>query len=100
MQEAFLDLVESTHAYAGYSPDLVPGGLQTPEYAAVLRLVADFHGIPDDIEAGAAARTARVWYIGREGRTFHILLGEQVLYTRLGGPEVMRGRLRRLLEAT
>lgn len=101
VQQTFLDLVRTTRAYVGYSPDLVSGLLQTPGYAAaVLRLVVDFYGTPDDIEAGVAARTARAQYIGQDGRTFHILLGEQALYTNLGGPEVMRGQLRRLLEAT
>ncbi|MFJ7777631.1 Scr1 family TA system antitoxin-like transcriptional regulator [Streptomyces yangpuensis] len=47
-----------------------------------------------------AARTARAQYIGQEGRSFHILLGEQALHTEFGGPEVMRGQLHRLLEAT
>ncbi|MCX5193293.1 DUF5753 domain-containing protein [Streptomyces sp. NBC_00249] len=101
VQQGFLDLVRTTRAYVGYSPELVSGVLQTPAYAAaVLRLVVDFYGIPDDIEAGVAARTARARYIGQEGRTFHILLGEQALHTRLGGPEVMRDQLRRLLDAT
>ncbi|MFD5624513.1 DUF5753 domain-containing protein [Streptomyces yangpuensis] len=101
VQQSFLELVRTTREYVGYSPELVSGLLQTPEYAAaVLRLVVDFYGIPDDIEAGVAARTARAQYIGQEGRSFHILLGEQALYTEFGGPEVMRGQLRRLLEAT
>ncbi|MFD8984521.1 DUF5753 domain-containing protein [Streptomyces sp. NPDC059564] len=101
VQQSFLDLVRTTREYVGYSPELVSGLLQTPEYAAaVLRLVVDFYGIPDDIEAGVAARTARARYIGQEGRSFHILLGEQALYTHLGGPEVMRDQLRRLLDAT
>ncbi|MFD7026643.1 DUF5753 domain-containing protein [Streptomyces sp. NPDC059917] len=101
VQQTFLDLVRATRDYEGYSPDLVSGLLQTPGYAAaVLRLVVDFYGTPDDVEAGVAARTARARYIGRDGRTFHILLGEQALYTHLGGPEVMRGQLRRLLDAT
>ncbi|WP_327223332.1 DUF5753 domain-containing protein [Streptomyces platensis] len=42
---------------------------------------------------------ARAQYVGPEDRTFHILLGEQALNTHLGGPEVMRGQLRRLLDA-
>lgn len=101
VQQSFLELVRTTREYVGYSPEPVSGLLQTPEYAAaVLRLVVDFYGIPDDIEAGVAARTARAQYIGQEGRSFHILLGEQALYTELGGPEVMRGQLHRLLEAT
>ncbi|MEU8495302.1 DUF5753 domain-containing protein [Streptomyces lavendulae] len=101
MQQTFLDLVRTTREYVGYSPELVSGILQTPQYAAaVLRLVVDLHGTPDDIEAGVAARTARAQYIGRDGRTFHVLLGEQALHTNLGGPEVMQGQLRRLLDAT
>ncbi|WP_431041172.1 Scr1 family TA system antitoxin-like transcriptional regulator [Streptomyces sp. P1-3] len=42
---------------------------------------------------------ARAQYVGQEDRTFHILLGEQALNTHFGGPEVMRGQLRRLLDA-
>ncbi|MFI5979357.1 DUF5753 domain-containing protein [Streptomyces sp. NPDC051555] len=100
VQQTFLDLVRATREYLGYSPDMVSGLLQTSAYAAaVLRLVVDFYGTPDDIEAGVAARTARAQYIGQDGRTFHVLLGEQALHTNLG-PEVMRGQLRRLLDAT
>ncbi|MFJ9693914.1 DUF5753 domain-containing protein [Kitasatospora sp. NPDC101183] len=100
VQESFLELVRETRHYIGYKPDIVWGNLQTPEYAeAMLRLVVDFHGTPDDIEAGVAARTARAQFIGKEGRTYHVLLGEQALLTNIGGAEVMRGQLRRLAEA-
>ncbi|WP_037972578.1 DUF5753 domain-containing protein [Streptomyces sp. NRRL WC-3742] len=100
VQESFLDLVRETRHYAGYSPDVIWGNLQTAQYAeAMLRLVVDFHGTPDDIRAGVAARTARAQYIGQEGRTYHVLLGEQALLTNIGGSEVMRGQLRRLAEA-
>lgn len=100
VQESFLDLVRETRHYVGYSPTVIWGNLQTPQYAeAMLRLVIDFHGTPDDIQAGVAARTARAQYIGQEGRTYHVLLGEQALLTNIGGSEVMRGQLRRLAEA-
>jgi hypothetical protein len=100
VQDRFLDLVKNTRDYVGYHPDVVWGNLQTPQYAAaMLRLVVDFHEIPDDIEAGVAARTARAQYIGQDGRTYHVLLGEQALLTNIGGADVMRGQLRRLLEA-
>ncbi|WP_404961434.1 Scr1 family TA system antitoxin-like transcriptional regulator [Streptomyces sp. 147326] len=36
----------------------------------------------------------------QEGRTCHILLGEQALCINLGGTEVMRDQLRRSLDAT
>ncbi|OKI43194.1 hypothetical protein A6A29_07450 [Streptomyces sp. TSRI0281] len=101
MQQSFLDLVRNTRDTVGYCPDVVWGNLQTPEYAAaMLRLVVDFHDIPADIEAGVAARTARAQYIGQEGRTYHVLLGEQALLTNIGGADIMRGQLRRLHAAT
>lgn len=99
VQQSFLDLAKNTRDYVGYHPDVVWGNLQTPQYAAaMLRLVVGFHEIPDDVEAGVAARTARAQYIGQDGRTYHVLLGEQALLTNIGGADVMRGQLRRLLE--
>ncbi|WP_395297191.1 DUF5753 domain-containing protein [Kitasatospora hibisci] len=97
VQAAFRRLVESTTHYLGYSPNIVWGNLQTLPYAKeVLRLVVDLHGIPRDVEAGAAERVARAQYIGSGGRTYHVLLGEQTLLTGIGGPEVMRPQLERL----
>jgi hypothetical protein len=101
VQDKILELVRRTGESRHYVPDLVCGHLQTPDYVrAVLRRVVAFHGVPNDIEAGVAARTARAGLIGRDGRTCHVLLGEQSLRRRLGGVEVMRGQLRHLLEAT
>ncbi|MFI9332114.1 DUF5753 domain-containing protein [Kitasatospora sp. NPDC052868] len=100
VQAAFRKLVEQTRHYHGFSPDLVWGNLQTRAYAEeVLRLVVDLHGIPRDIEAGAAERVARAQYIGQDGRTYHVLLGEQALLTGIGGPEVLRPQLEHLLDA-
>ncbi|MFE5597526.1 DUF5753 domain-containing protein [Streptomyces sp. NPDC056549] len=101
VQASFLELTKNTTEYAGYHPDVVWGNLQTREYAtAMLRLVIDFHEIPDDIESGVAARIERAQCIGREGRTYRVLLGEQALLTNVGGSEVMRGQLQRLSDAT
>ncbi|WP_404868489.1 DUF5753 domain-containing protein [Kitasatospora griseola] len=99
-QAAFRTLVAQTHHYRGYSPDLIWGNLQTRDYATeVLRLVVDLHEIPRDIEAGAAERVARAQYLGRDGRTYHVLLGEQALLTGIGGAAVMRPQLEHLLDA-
>ncbi|MFC8824718.1 DUF5753 domain-containing protein [Streptomyces sp. NPDC057137] len=101
VQQSFLDLVKNTREYVGYHPNVIWGDLQTPQYAeAMLRLVVGFHEIPDDIEAGVAARTARAQYIGQNGRSYHVLLGEQALLTNIGGADVMRGQLQHLLKAT
>ncbi|WP_441247864.1 Scr1 family TA system antitoxin-like transcriptional regulator [Kitasatospora sp. McL0602] len=50
--------------------------------------------LPDDSQAGAAERTSRARYFGQDGRTYHVLLGEQALLTGIsGGPELMRAQL-------
>ncbi|MGW0731354.1 DUF5753 domain-containing protein [Streptomyces sp. NPDC002851] len=99
-QEAFLELVERTQHTLHYCPQVIWGNLQTPDYVrAMLRLVVDFLEVPDDIEAGVRARTARAELIGKGDRTYHVLLGQDALRTNIGGPEVMRGQLTRLLEA-
>lgn len=100
VQDEFLELVRKTQNSRHYCANVVWGNLQTPAYArAVFQLVVDFHEIPDDVEAGVARRTARAQFIGQGGRTYHTLLSEQALRTNLGGTNVMRGQLARLLEA-
>ncbi|WP_411121589.1 DUF5753 domain-containing protein [Streptomyces sp. x-19] len=99
-QQAFLDLVRSTKDTKNYCANVIWGNLQTPDYVrAMLRLVADFHGTPGDIEAGVQGRTARAELIGAEGRTYHVILAQAALRTNIGGREVMRGQLVRLLES-
>ena len=99
-QEAFLDLVRQTKDSQHYCQNIIWGNLQTPEYVrAILRLVVDFHGFPDDIEAGVTARTARAELIGTDDRTYHVLLGQSALRSNIGGTAVMRGQLDRLLDS-
>jgi hypothetical protein len=96
----FLELVRGTQDSRHYCADIIWGNLQTESYArAVFRRVVDFHGIPDDVEAGVARRAARAQFIGQGGRTYHVLLGEQALRTNLAGAEIMRGQLAHLLDA-
>ncbi|MGW6456392.1 DUF5753 domain-containing protein [Streptomyces sp. NPDC055078] len=100
IQDKFLELVRRTKNSRHYCPTLIWGNLQTAEYArAVFQRVVDFHGTPDDVEAGVARRTARAQLIGQDGRTYHTLLGEQALRTNLGGTDLMRGQLTHLLRA-
>ncbi|MFI0219872.1 DUF5753 domain-containing protein [Streptomyces lydicus] len=99
-QLAFLDLVRKTKDTKHYAANVIWGNIQTPDYArAMLRLVVDFLDTPKDIEAGVAARTARADLIGTEGRSYHVIIGHDALRANIGGPEVMRGQLARLLES-
>jgi transcriptional regulator with XRE-family HTH domain len=96
-QEASITLESETTLMRWYEPVLVPGILHTAEYAAaVLERVIDFYGIPDDLEAGVAARMQRQQILYRGDHRFHFIIAEQALHTMVGSPEVMIGQLDRL----
>ncbi|MBO1336290.1 helix-turn-helix transcriptional regulator [Streptomyces sp. VRA16 Mangrove soil] len=82
-----------------YQTQVVPGLLQTPEY---MRAVFDASYPPLTHE------TAEDWITARIGRQLiwerehppasHFIIEEAVLHKPVGGPEVMRGQYRRILE--
>jgi transcriptional regulator with XRE-family HTH domain len=81
-----------------YEPAVIPGLLQTREYAeAVLSTFIDFVHVPDDAGEGAAARMERQKVLTHGDRHFHMVIGEQALHTDVGGAEVMAMQLERLL---
>ncbi len=81
-----------------YEPSLIPGLFQTAEYAtAIMTNVIDFYDIPDDLDQAVAARLERQRLLYSGDRRFHIILEEQALRTRIGGPQAMAGQLDRLL---
>lgn len=97
-QEKSQALEAETKLMCWYEPVLVPGLLHTAEYAAaVLRRVIDFYDIPDDLEAGVAARMERQQILYKGDHRFHFILAQQALYTRVGDDAVMAGQLDRLL---
>lgn len=79
---------------------LIPGILHTAEYAtAVMRRVIDFYEIPDDLNAGVAARMQRQQALYQGDHRYHFILAEQALRTVVGDTDVMVGQLDRLLAA-
>lgn len=97
-QEASVVLEAETRLFRWYEPVLVPGILQTAEYAAaVLRRVIDFYGIPDDLEAGVASRMERQQILYKGNHRFHFIIAQQALMTSVGSTEVIVGQLDRLL---
>jgi transcriptional regulator with XRE-family HTH domain len=97
-QEKSRALEADTRLMRWYEPVLVPGLLHTAEYAAaVMRQVIDFYQIPDDIDAGVAARMERQQILYEGHHRFHFILAEQTLRTQVGDPQVMAGQLDRLL---
>jgi transcriptional regulator with XRE-family HTH domain len=97
-QQASAAVYERARLFRIYEPAVVPGLLQTREYAvAVLSTFIDFIRVPDDAEQGAAARLERQRVLTHGDRRFHMVLGEQTLHTNVGGTEVMAGQLEHLL---
>lgn len=98
-QEASAAVYDRARLFRIYEPAVVPGLLQTREYAvAVLLTFTDFVRAPQDAEAGADARIQRQRVLTHGDRRFHMLLGEQCLHTNVGGLDVMIPQLERLLE--
>lgn len=96
-QEKSLALEAETSLLRWYEPVLVPGLLHTAEYAAaVMQRVIDFYGVPNDLEAGVAARMERQQILYKGKRRFHFVLAEQALWTQVGDQDVMNGQLDRL----
>jgi transcriptional regulator with XRE-family HTH domain len=97
-QEASIVLEADTRLQRWYEPLLVPGLLHTAEYArAVMSRVIDFYEVPDDLEAGVAARMERQQILYHGDHRFQFILSQQALYTTVGDASTMIGQLDRLL---
>ncbi|WP_030058788.1 MULTISPECIES: helix-turn-helix domain-containing protein [Streptomyces] len=97
-QEARVPLYSRTRHFRAYSSRVIPGALQTREYAgALLRRVADVRQTPDDVADAVEARLARSNVVFEGGRRFVAVIEESVLRYRIGDETVMAGQLSHLL---
>ncbi|WP_405139887.1 helix-turn-helix domain-containing protein [Nocardia sp. NBC_01388] len=97
-QQQVMKLESAATLIRNYEPQIIPGLLQTAEYAeAKLRRVIEFYHLPDDLDAGVSKRMERQQVLYRRGRRFHFIISEKSLYTTVGNDGVMRGQLDRLL---
>ncbi|MFG3099787.1 DUF5753 domain-containing protein [Streptomyces sp. NPDC048182] len=98
VQDDVVRWYRNTQQGKAYVPTMVWGTLQTEAYATVvLGQVVDFLGVPDDVPAGVAKRMQRQRVLYDGEHHYDVILGEQALYTNIGGPEVMRAQMDRLL---
>ncbi|MGY3340883.1 hypothetical protein ACVW0K_006982 [Streptomyces filamentosus] len=98
VQEDVVRWYQSTREGKAYVPTMIWGTLQTEAYATViLGQVVDFLGIPNDVPAGVAKRMQRQRVLYDGEHHYDVVLGEQALYTNIGGPDVMRDQIERLL---
>jgi transcriptional regulator with XRE-family HTH domain len=97
-QRAFLGLEARVRSIRGFETCVVPGLLQTAEYARhrIAEMPA-LHHIPEDIEQALAIRMQRQHSLYDPSKSFHFVLSEAVLRSRLCPPHVLAGQLDRLL---
>ncbi|WP_067854385.1 helix-turn-helix domain-containing protein [Nocardia shimofusensis] len=96
-QQKSLRLEATAAVIRDYQPQIVPGLLQTAEYAAAkLKRGIEFHQVPDDVEEAVAKRMERQRVLYQRDHLFHFVIAEQALRTTVGDDEVMEGQLDRL----
>jgi hypothetical protein len=96
----FPGLEEAADLIRAYEPQFVPGLLQTEEYARALTVVGFPDATTEETERRVALRLTRQQLLIRpEPPRLWVVLDETVLRRRVGGPDVMRGQLTKLIEA-
>jgi transcriptional regulator with XRE-family HTH domain len=98
---AFLNAEAEAQSVWNWEPQVIPGLLQTPEYARAVML--GWHQMfpvpPGDVERRVEARLVRQQVLERDPPLMvSAVIDESVLYRRLGDVSVMRGQLERLAE--
>ena len=96
-QKKSLPVYAKTKVFRIWNPNMVWGTIQAAEYAVeVFQQAAQFYEFPNDTEAAVAKRLERQRYLYEGERVYNVLLGEQALYSTVGGPDVMKAQLDRL----
>jgi Predicted transcription factor, homolog of eukaryotic MBF1 len=81
-----------------YQPTIIPGALQTPEYAQ--EILSFWTDIPDETRAvrhAVRAERRQRLFQGPDRPIFLLLLDESVVHRQVGGPAVMADQLRSVL---
>ncbi|MEU0124084.1 helix-turn-helix transcriptional regulator [Streptomyces albidoflavus] len=92
-----MELEGKAAAIREYAGQVVPGLLQTEDYARALFLIGDPHAAKEDINKLIRARMLRQRELEASGKRLSVILDEAVLRRSYGGPAVMRAQLARLL---
>jgi transcriptional regulator with XRE-family HTH domain len=89
---------DKTKLYRGFENTVIPGLIQTPDYArARFAQVVMVHKVPNDINEAVRARMQRQEILYRPDKRFHFLLTEAALRYRLVSVDVMLAQLDRLM---
>ncbi|MEU7830368.1 helix-turn-helix transcriptional regulator [Nonomuraea sp. NPDC049129] len=97
-QQTYQEIEASTRTLRVFESLLIPGLLQTPDYARV-RLAENIElwGGVNDLDEGVRQRMRRQEILYDSSRRFYFVLSEAALRTLLCPPQVMAGQLERLI---
>ena len=97
-QQEHVEWDQKTRFFRAFEATVIPGLLQTAEYArARFAEAIRTLRLPNDINEAVAARVQRQEILYRPDKRFHFVLTEAALKFRLCPPEVMLGQLDRLV---
>jgi transcriptional regulator with XRE-family HTH domain len=97
--ERYLDEEAEASEIWGYEPELIPGLLQTANYARAVSAANDPDTTKEGVERLVELRLARQALLERDGPPrLHIVVNEAVLHRLVGGVKVMREQLRHLAD--
>jgi transcriptional regulator with XRE-family HTH domain len=97
----YIGLEAEATSISDYSLGIVPGLLQTPQYARAMVTATALAASPEDIEHRVEARMSRQRLLYSESPPrFEAVVDESVLHRVVGSRAIMRSQLERLLELT
>lgn len=100
-QRKQLSMDDATREIRAFEHAMIPGLLQTPEYArCVYRRLADLHGGGGDADESIALRMERQRMLYDSGKRFHFVVSVEAIQHSFAPPDVMRGQLDRLVSAS
>ncbi|MFE4373907.1 helix-turn-helix domain-containing protein [Streptomyces sp. NPDC056835] len=97
-QQELISWDQKTRLFRAFEATVIPGLLQTPEYARA-RFAEGIRRLklPNDINEAIAGRVQRQEILYRPDKRFHFVLTEAALRFRLCAPDIMLGQLDRLI---
>ncbi|MFD3510997.1 DUF5753 domain-containing protein [Nocardia sp. NPDC058666] len=99
LQRSLIPIEANTKNHRSYNPKIIPGLLQTHDYArAILTKCSAVLNLADDSEATAIARMERQAVLDLPEHEFHMLIDESALRLTVGTPEVMAAQIQHLTE--
>ncbi|GAA1976129.1 helix-turn-helix transcriptional regulator [Amycolatopsis minnesotensis] len=98
--QTWVDFEDEASGIQDYAPLMIPGLLQTPEYAKAI-IQATGNGLsPDEVDARVASRMARQGVLSRsEPLRLRVILNESILEQPFASPGAQARQLRRLADS-